>query len=406
MSKDFYYVALVGKLNQDISGDIPDYSRLDDTKYRACSPIRCELGGASANVSRAISLLSEIYGESSSSKIITRIGSEPKQCHYDRFEEYLAAKNAYHNVFELLRYYGTSYVDVSMREEGTGVAGALVVNYGGNVAGVSGRTIVTDPDADEIQPELGGLKTNGNSEDLKVSFNNAVHNLTSRVKPILEKELAGNDCIFVDPARPYLASVAAMVCREKKLPYVVDYGAKVWPKDSMKSELLSKVLRDADILIVPDDAVVKGMEDNVRNPDLLFEKLTNDEYRARTVIMSNSSKDVRVHHNGDEYSFAVEEPKRTINIKGVGDTRDGAFIFFLVRGDDVLTAIEKATAVATIRIQYSGDDWTKYFVKEVMGNERFLRLFDNDLYDLKGLCAQDVKPARDDEIVLNEAELS
>ena len=346
----FVSVALVGKLNQDTVGDAPNQGELRDAKYRAASPLRVELGGASANVSKAISVLAKIYGDDCSTKIITRVGEPPsverfKDAFGDiNFGEFLAAKNAYENAFELMRHQGITVVDVCARgEEGPGVAAAMVTNYGGHINGGSGRAIITDPDVPEIERC---------HQSLSEGFNNAVHNLIGNIKPKIRNEVKGNGQIFIDPARPFLAYMAASVCMENNISYTVDYGIRKWPRDPQTAKWLSTVLKNADILIVPDDAVVEGMEDYVRNPDLLFEKLTgkriklNHEghiaeayevegaraYKANTVIMSNGKKPVLVTHKDKPYSITVEPTERAINKKGVGDTRDGALLFFLARG--------------------------------------------------------------------------
>ncbi len=384
----FVSVALVGKLNQDTVGDAPDQPRLADAKHRAASPIRIEIGGASANISRAIGILAEIYGDDCSTKIITRVGKAPRIEQFEddfgdtKFGEFLAAKNAYDNAFEILRYYGVSFVDVSAREEGPGVAASMVANYGGHIQGKSGRAIVTDPDVPEselCQNEADVYVRQGLSE----GFNNVVHNLMQHVKPMVRNELKDSAHIFIDPSRVFDAYVGASVCIEHDISYIVDYGKTKWPKNPRTVEMLSAVLKHAAVLIVPDDAVVEGMEDYVRNPQLLYDKIRGKDYAARTIIMSNGTESVLVTHDNKEYDITVEPARQAINKNGVGDTRDGALIFFLARGDDMLTAADKATAVATIRVQYPGTEWKDHFIEEVMANPRFKWLFEGDLPELK-----------------------
>ncbi len=383
MGKTFH-ITCVGKLNRDTAADTRKQTDLGDKKYRADSPLRSELGGASANVVKAINLLSALYGDRCLGNIVTRVGKEPQQGHYADFGEYRAAQGAYDDVHAFLKHYGISCRDVSAAKDGqSGIAGAITINFGGDIEGKSGRTIVTDPDVSEIGQDSEVSEDKQKPGRLSGQFNNAVNDLTQDVKPILEKELVDNDCVFIDPARPLLASIAADVCVKNDVPYMVDYGAAAWPKDTAIAALLSNVLKNADTLIVPDDAVVEGMTPHLRDPDTLFSKLTSDEYNVRTVIMSNNTHPVRLFHEGEKHEFPVQEAKQAINTKGVGDTRDSAFIFFLAKGDNVLMAAEKATAVATIRIQYPGDEWTKYFVKEIKENKRFLELFSEDLPEIE-----------------------
>ena len=94
--------------------------------------------------------------------------------------------------------------------------------------------------------------------------------------------------------------------------------------------------------------------------------------------MSDGTNPVRLSHNGRVSEIPVEPVAETINISGAGDTRDGALMFFLSRGDDMETAVTKATVMASIRIQYPCNEWEDHILEHVQDNP----LFEDDLDEL------------------------
>ncbi|PCI57103.1 MAG: hypothetical protein COB36_02195 [Alphaproteobacteria bacterium] len=346
-------LVLVGKINLDIYAGSGDVTSLDDTKDFASGGMGVSLGGASANVARAINTLSRVYDDAGSTKIITRIGESSEHAGYKDFGEHLLSQHVSDMTFRLLQHEGVNYADVAAGKAGPGIAKSIVSNFKG------GRHIYKQ------QP-------------LAEQFNASNDGLVTSVKPIVEAETAGASYVFVDPARPHLSNIAANVCEEKGIPSIVDHGLKAWPKDAGKAALLENILKKADILIVPGDAFVPGMEEGKKDSDKLFELLQGKEYKARTIIMSDGIDPVRLSHNGKVSEIPVTPAENPINVSGAGDTRDGALMFFLSRGEEMETAVAKATEMATIRIQYYGNEWEDHIFKHVMDNP----LFDDDLAEL------------------------
>ncbi|MGN7438629.1 MAG: carbohydrate kinase family protein [Alcanivorax sp.] len=349
-------LALVGKVNLDIYGASGQVTSLGDTKDFADGGIGVSLGGASANVARSINTLSRVYGDEGSTKIVTRIGEPPEQQGYNNFGEHLLAQHAAEMTFRLLQHEGVNYTDVAAGKEGPGIAKSVVSNFRG------GRHIFKQM-------------------PLQAQFAAANDGMVSSVHPVMTAELSGASYVFVDPARPALAKVATDVCEENRVPSIVDHGLKSWPKDELKASLLEDVLKNADILIVPADAFVPGMRDGEKNPDKLFETLSGKEYKARTIIMSDGTDPVRLSHHGKVSEIPVTPAENPINVSGAGDTRDGALMFFLSRGDEMETAVAKATEMATIRIQYPGNDWEHHIYDHVKDNP----LFADDMDELDAM---------------------
>ncbi len=347
-------LVLVGKINLDIYAGAHEVSGLKDTKDFATAGMGVSLGGASANVARSINTLSRAYDDHGSTNIVTRIGEPPEQQGYKSFGEHLLATHASEMTFRLLQREGVQYTDVAAGQDGPGIAKSIVSGFRG------GRHIYK-------QSPLTG------------AFQASSDGLVSSVKPIVRKEVRGASYVFIDPARPPLASIAADVCEEECVPSIVDHGLKNWPEDEQKAALLDNILKKADIIIVPADAVVPGMEDGVKDPDKLFELLHGKDYKARTIIMSDGTDPVRLSHNGQVTEIPVTPAANPINVSGAGDTRDGALMFYLSRGEQMETAVAKATEMATIRIQYPDNEWESHIYEHVAENP----LFADDLDELK-----------------------
>ncbi len=370
-------LSFVGKINLDLYASSAQVKELVDTKDFADGGMGVALGGASANVARAATTLSRVYGDFGSTSILTRAGNPPEQQGYKTFGEHLLDQHVAMMTRELLARESINVFDVAAGQAGPGIAKSMVSNFSG------GRHIFKQ------MPVM-----------MSDHFKAANDGFISDVNQVVAKQLAGSGLVFIDPARPHLSSIASDVCEQEGLTSIVDHGLKAWPKDPEHAEMLRGMLTKADILIVPGDAVVPGMEDGVKDPDKLFELLQQKEYRARTIIMSDGTDPVRVAHNGQVSEVPVTPVENAINVSGAGDTRDGALMFFLSRGEDMETAVHKATEMASIRIQYPNNDWEHHVLEHIEGNP----LFQDDVEEIRAYQRQnepglfdDISAANDDE---------
>ena len=325
----------VGKINVDVTANVPYVTALEDAKYSATGGTSVSLGGAPANAVRAVKVLEDAFEDPCPTKIVTCIGQRPRREAYrDNYGEFLAAKHAYEMALELLVDEGINYTDVTAGQEGIGMPLNLVGNYRG------GRTILKQT-----------------PRPLSEGFAASVDGIVSAARQIMSVEMVGSSYVFVDPTRSVLGAFAAEACVEAGVPLVVDYGEKTWPEDPQKAYRVGAILKNADILIVPSDAVVEGMEDNVKDPDRLFEILSGDQYKANTIIMSDGTQPVQLYHDGRHIEIEVVPHDGPIYANSVGDTRDAALMFFLSRGDEMEMAVRKATSIASLKVQYPNSDW-------------------------------------------------
>lgn len=163
----------------------------------------------------------------------------------------------------------------------------------------------------------------------------------------IDREARDGSIAFIDLKTPIVALKTAQAAQKYNFLAVMDYGdRKEWPNDPKKANIYDQMLRSVDCVIVPGDAVVKGMEAHAKNPEQLFYQLQH-EYNVPNIIMSDGINPVQIWHNNKRYKIDIEPYDGQLYSSCVGDTRDAALVYFLSLGDNFLTAVEKATAVAS-----------------------------------------------------------
>ncbi len=370
----------IGKVNLDV-GAVGDVDSLGDTKDFATGGMHAAIGGASANAARAARKLARVYGDEQNTKIVTRMGQEPAQESYSNFGEYLLARHAREMTRELMEHEGFNHTDVSVGQPGPGVAKSIVSTFQG------GRHIFKDM-------------------PLAEQFNAANDGMISNVKNQIHAEISTSGFVFLDPARPALADIAIGMADQTDAVMITDYGFKSISKDQKEAERIDNILKNSDIVIVPGDAFVEGMIPGEKNPDKLFELLQDKQYKARTIIMSDGLDPVRVYHEGKVSEIPVTPAPKLVNVNGAGDTRDGALMFYLSRGDEMIDAVAKASAVSSIRMQYQEHEWEDRFYDHVKDNP----LFASDIADIEHAREMKIQgfvggPAANDDKPYNEGNM-
>lgn len=349
-------VVLVGKVNLDILASLPEVSELEDAKFTATGGTSYVAGGAVSNVARALGVLSRVFENPTNTELVTRLGQCPDRAQFKKLGEYLLAKNAPEALHALLKEDQIRLVDVAANSEGV-ILTNPVLGY------KDGRCIA---------------KQKSSFVD---KFNAANQGAVSEAKPVIENAVSRAKYVFIDPSQPFLGALAVDAAKEKKVPVVLDYGRDSWPSDTVEAGYLDKILKGADVIIVPDDAIVEGMK--YKDRDDLFLRL-QEQYEVPTIIMSNSTRPVRVLHRDEESEIPVQKVRGNVHALGVGDTRDAALLFFLLQGDDVRIAAQKATALATIKVQYPGNEWESHILEHIQDNP----LFAKDIERLKNIRSE------------------
>ena len=344
MSTHIPRILVVGAITVDDNHYVPDGIKIDGKVTAKTSNIR--LGGGAGNCAQALHKLDEALSTHTYIKLITRLGRPPA--------DNLRAKLAHLAATEILSEIEIDYVDATRGE--SAIAFNSVAEHG------KGRSIVRD----HVD----------NHDDLAYG-----------IEETIENEVRGADVVFVDPSKPYIGLIACRSGNKHNKPVVIDWGQSKWPKDPEIAEMVDEMIGRADILMVPSDAVVRGMNDNEVNPQKLINTLRN-VYMTPHILMSDGSEPVQVFLQGEYHEIPVEPWNGDKYALAAGDTRNAGFLHALSRGHDILGAAKFGTALASIKIRYPGLVWADHVVADLKENPAFTTAANDEDYrhDLDKQC--------------------
>lgn len=176
---------------------------------------------------------------------------------------------------------------------------------------------------------------------------------------IIDNALQGADYVLLGSSKPHISLMAAQAAKKNGVCIVTDWDNNTWPSAPDLSAASEEILRLSDIILMPTDTVVKGMQDKIENPDELFRRL-QDEYGATTLLMSNGGSNVRVLVDGLEHTIPVQTHSGHLFALAAGDHRNAMLLYSLAQGDDTLTAFKKATAFASLKIKHPRFEWVNH----------------------------------------------
>lgn len=344
MSKHIPRILVVGAITVDDSRYVPGGIKSDGKVTAATSEIR--LGGGAGNCVQALHKLDEAFGTHSYIKLITRLGRPPA--------DNLRAKLAHFAATEILGQTEIDYVDATRGES--------VIAFNSVAEHLKGRSIIKDH------------VTNPND-------------LAFGIEDTIDNEVRGADVVFVDPSKPRIGVMACRSGNKHNKPVVIDWGQSKWPKDPAVSDMVDEMISRADIVMVPSDAVVRGMNDNEVNPQKLVNTLRN-EYMTPHILMSDGGKPVQVYLQDEYHEITVEPWDGDKYALAAGDTRNAGFLYALSRGHDILGAAKIGTAIASIKIRYPGLVWADHVVDDLKENPALTNAANDDdtRSDLDLLC--------------------
>ncbi len=319
-------ITIVGGMNIDAKFTFNRVTQLADTKDVADNA-GAFLGGGAANCAIEIDKLTPLFNQKCTINLITRRGRLPNEDDFDDFNEYVLASMAHHGTNLLLDHSKLNIIDITR-----GMVNQIGIN--GVDQYNSGRHI--------------------SKQDIP-----STEGFVDGINEIIEANVEHSDYIFIDPSKPKTGLIAARSAMRNNVPMMIDHGAKMWPTDPKEDAQLDELLSLSSIIVVPSDAVVKGMEDHIKNPGELFSHIKN-RYNAKTIIMSDGISSVKIMHDGVEDSIPVSPAKGSIYACGVGDTRNAALLNSLVSGHTMFEAAKRATAIASVKVQYPDDSWATH----------------------------------------------
>ena len=327
MSKHIPRILVVGSINIDDAY----YTTSFNAAGKADADLRPEfrLGGGAGNCVQAIHKLDEAFGTHSHVKLITRIGRPPKGD--------LRAEVAHLITTRILEESEIDYTDATRGE---------------SIMGVN-AVIEDDEDRAIVRERL------DNPSDMAYG-----------IEETIEHHVRGADIVFVDPRKPRMGLMAARAANKFNKPLMVDWGEKEWSEDPELAAVHRELLERADILMLPNDAIVEGMENGVKNPDELFRR-AQEQYDPDHILMSNGGDNVRalIHRQDGVINVdPVEGKKFTL---AAGDTRNAAVLRAIAQGHDVLTAFKAGTKTASVKIRYPGMQWAEHIADDMQDHRMF-----------------------------------
>ncbi len=284
------------------------------------------LGGGAGNCVQALQKLDKAFGSQSYIKLITRMGRPPASN--------LRARLAHIAATEILAESEIDYIDATRGES--------ALSFNSVTEHTGGRNIVKDDVENPLEMALG-------------------------IEETIDNEVRGADVVFVDPKKPRMGVMAARSANQYNKPLVIDWGQSEWPKEPTIGGMINEMLSRADILMVPSDAIVDGMPDNVADPMTLMGKLVQD-YDVRNILMSDGACPVQARLMGQHFEIPVQPWSGQKYALAAGDTRNAGFLHHLARGHDILSSAQFGTAVASIKIRYPGMQWADN-IRDDMGRE-------------------------------------
>ena len=162
---------------------------------------------------------------------------------------------------------------------------------------------------------------------------------------------------FGDPRKPFIARMAGRMAKKHDVTFVTDWGNDSWDTNPKVADAHTETMTMADIIILPDDAVVKNMSNKVRNPKELMGR-TRSQYKNAAgeeprIIMSNGDRNVQVFDGQKIREIEVPKFKGAKHVNGIGDWRNAVLLKILAENEyDFFEAAQIATIMASLYAQY------------------------------------------------------
>ena len=327
-------ILVVGAVVADLSCRLNFNLSTDHNLDKKVDAIHLEptLGGGGGNCAIALKLLDRAFSAYTHVEFDTRIGNPPEGDIVANISDMIIRKGLEQNQIR--------YKDVTHGPSHNSLNALL--NHAG------GRLLVRDPYA-----------TTG---DLEPGYQDTIAN-----------DVHGSDVVFVDPKKRRMGLAAVLAAKEQKKHCIVDWGQDSWPADHEEAAMCDGMLRNASVIIVPDDAIVAGM--TKKSPDDLFERLKN-YYGAPNILMSNGAKSVRFLIDGKEGMLTTHIFSHAVDTNAAGDTRNAGVLWALSRGLDMRSAFDFGTAIASSKITYPGLTWVDHVVSDLESHPRVAPLLE------------------------------
>jgi sugar/nucleoside kinase (ribokinase family) len=185
------------------------------------------------------------------------------------------------------------------------------------------------------------------------------------IRDQIASAIAMSDIAILHSRDPDLALFAAERAREARIPVLFDCSEKS-PEIVAK---LGPVLKNADFVLAPGDAMVPGMKK--KDAHELFGRLV--EMGCDNFAISDNSHPILVYSRGEASILEVRKAQE-VDVLCAGDTRDAVTAYFLAGGQDFRTALEKGSDIASLSVEHYGRDWIDHLQAHINASP----LYEND----------------------------
>ncbi len=325
--EDIKRVVSVGGLTVDLTHTFYDDMPKVDGKTRS-DLCNVDIGGGATNFAITTRLLSKIFGKSTHVTLVTKVG--------DPVPDDITSETTSFIVKTLLKRHKIKVLDSIDNTPYSIPFNAIEEHY-------RGRKICKAPEK-------------------------RIEVLAEGLEGTINAIVGAADYVFIDPNKRTISRMALHAANKAGVPVMIDYGTRNWPDDPLLSEIYKEMLEGADLLVVPADAVVEGM--TKEDGGELFKRL-QEQYGAKTIMMSDGGKPVRILVDGREDEILVEPNEGPLYASGVGDTRDAALLRFIFDGYGMADAMRMATKIASVKVRYPGREWAGHLLDELKGDPLF-----------------------------------
>lgn len=308
-SPEAFRAYILGSTSSDWVRIHPDLETLPDAKSNAKHSFH-EMGGGGTNAAIALKALSAIYEQPCEIRLCTKIG-QVNDMTATRLEECLSGIEAF------------DMADIEQFK----LPENIIISFQG------GRFISTGFKAVE-----GGVSVETTQEMIRM--------------------LDRCDYVLLNSRYPKEALVIAQAAEQRGITTILDYSYSDPTKPSQHHYAIPYV----DYVLCAEEAILPGMDKE--DPEVLKDKMLN-EMGAKNLAISGGSKPIYTCFGGIETYLPVEKAEQVVDTLGTGDLRNAGFTLFLAKGEPPLAALEKASKISTLSVQYPGRSWLPVLAEQV-----------------------------------------
>lgn len=189
-------------------------------------------------------------------------------------------------------------------------------------------------------------------------FNSKASPLEADVLQDIADNMTHQEFAFANTRDPESAKAVLDFAQNNTVERLLDYSVEKpyeYPIDT--DEMIAK----STYLVAPGEARIKGQKEG----QSLFDAIRELHPHLKHFAVSDGLKPIRIYCNGEISEIKAPQISVAVDKLGVGDARNAALAFFLMKGDDFKKAMTKASSFASFTIRFPGRAWKETFAEWV-----------------------------------------